>query len=127
MVTGAASVVCRCSALVVAAALVGWRGTAFLLMFTILIAIHIASSNSVSRELAIFVLGLAVLADPVVGIDVGGRRNKITSSDESHAGVVELPLAALTEPHVGSLWGPAQATLVTVDVLSLWGGDIGSF
>ena len=127
MVTGAASVVCRCSALVVATALVGWRGTAFLLMFTILLAIHLASSNSVSRELAIFVLGLTVLADPIVGIDVGSRGNEVASSDESHAGVVELPRAALTEPHVGSLWGLAQATLVAGDVLSLWGGYISSF
>ncbi len=133
LVSGAgASVVCCCSALVVAAALVGWWGAtllvlAFLVMVAILITIRLASSDSVCRELAIFVLGLAVLANPIARINVGGGGNEVAGSDESDAGVVELPRAALTEPHVGSLWGPAQATLVAGDILSLRGGYISSF
>ena len=131
MVRGAASVFCRCSALVVAAAVVGrWETTllvfAFLLGVAILITIRLAPSDSVRRELAVLVLGLTVLANPVARIDVGGGGNQIPGSDKSDAVVVELPRAALTEPHIWSLWRPAQATLIAGDLLSLRGGYISS-
>ena len=125
MVSGAgASVVCRSSALVVATALVGWWGTAFLVLVAILIAIRLASSNSVRRVLAIFVLGLTVFAHPIVGINVGWRRNEVAGSDKSHTGIVVLPWAALTEPYEGELRRPAEAAFVACDLDSLRGGHI---
>ena len=99
---------------------------AFLLVVTIRIAIHPASSDFVRSDLAIGVLGLAVLANPVAWIDVGGGGNKVPGSDESDTMVMEFPRAALAEPHVGGLWRPTKTTLVAGDFLALRGGYVRS-
>ena len=99
---------------------------AFRVVVTIRIPIRLASCQAFGRVLAIGMLGLTVLANPIVCIDVRGGGNQFPGPDPSDAVVVELAGAALAESHVGGLWRPAQAAIIAGNVLSLRGGHIGS-